>query len=49
VALAWELSLADVVLPIPGASRPASIEDSVRAAELQLTDEEFARLSDATA
>jgi aryl-alcohol dehydrogenase-like predicted oxidoreductase len=49
VALAWELSLADVVLPIPGASRPASIEDSVRAAELQLTDEEVARLSDATA
>ena len=49
VALAWELSLADVVLPIPGASRPASIEDSVRAAELELTDEEVARLSDATA
>jgi aryl-alcohol dehydrogenase-like predicted oxidoreductase len=48
VALAWELSLADVVLPIPGASRPASIEDSVRAAELELTDEEVARLSDAT-
>jgi aryl-alcohol dehydrogenase-like predicted oxidoreductase len=48
VALAWELSLADVVLPIPGASRPASIEDSVRAAGLELTDEEVARLSDAT-
>ena len=44
VALAWELSLADVVIPIPGASRPASIEDSVRAAELSLTPDELARL-----
>ena len=44
VALAWELSLADVVIPIPGASRPASIEDSVQAAELRLTDDELARL-----
>ena len=47
VALAWELSLADVVIPIPGASRPASIEDSVRAAELVLTDDELARLDTA--
>jgi aryl-alcohol dehydrogenase-like predicted oxidoreductase len=44
VALAWELSLADVVIPIPGASRPTSIEDSVKAAELQLTDDELAAL-----
>lgn len=44
VALAWELSLAPVVLPIPGASRPASIEDSVRAADLELTAEELATL-----
>ena len=44
VALAWELSLAEVVIPIPGASRPASIEDSVRAAELELTDDDLARL-----
>jgi aryl-alcohol dehydrogenase-like predicted oxidoreductase len=45
VALAWELSLADVVIPIPGASRPASIVDSVQAAELSLTDDELARLN----
>ena len=45
VALAWELSLAEVVIPIPGASRPASIEDSVLAADLHLTDDELARLS----
>jgi aryl-alcohol dehydrogenase-like predicted oxidoreductase len=44
VALAWELSLADVVIPIPGASRPASIQDSVLATELRLTDDELARL-----
>jgi aryl-alcohol dehydrogenase-like predicted oxidoreductase len=45
VALAWELSLAPVVIPIPGASRPESIQDSVRAAELILTDDELAALS----
>ena len=45
VALAWELSLADVVIPIPGASRPASIEDSVRAADLELDDDELAALA----
>ncbi len=45
VALAWELSLAEVVLPIPGASRPASIEDSVRAADLELDDAELEALA----
>ncbi|HEY0187751.1 MAG TPA: aldo/keto reductase [Cellulomonas sp.] len=45
VALAWELALAPVVVPIPGASRPASITDSVRAADLTLTDDEIATLS----
>jgi aryl-alcohol dehydrogenase-like predicted oxidoreductase len=43
VVLAWELSLSDVVIPIPGASRPASIIDSVKAADLQLTEDELAR------
>jgi len=45
VTLAWELALAPVVIPIPGASRPASIQDSVRAAELVLTADEVAALS----
>jgi aryl-alcohol dehydrogenase-like predicted oxidoreductase len=45
VALAWELALAPVVVPIPGASRPESIRDSVRAAELHLPEDEIARLS----
>ncbi|WP_136517984.1 aldo/keto reductase [Cellulomonas telluris] len=45
VALAWELAQADVVVPIPGASRPASIQDSVLAADLQLTADELDRLN----
>jgi len=45
VALAWALALAPVVIPIPGASRPESIRDSVRAADLQLTADEVALLS----
>ncbi len=44
VTLAWHLAQADVVLPIPGASRAASIQDSAAAADLQLTPEQLARL-----
>ena len=32
VCLAWKLALSPVVIPIPGSSRPETIEDSVRAA-----------------
>ncbi len=48
VALAWELALAPVVVPIPGASRPESITDSVQAADLQLLPDEVERLSAAS-
>lgn len=44
VALAWLLSLSPVMLPIPGASRPESILDSVKAAQLELTREQLERL-----
>lgn len=44
VTLAWHLAQADVVLPIPGASRPASIVDSAAAADLTLTPEQLTRL-----
>ncbi|ACQ78433.1 aldo/keto reductase [Beutenbergia cavernae DSM 12333] len=44
VALAWELAQAPVVIPIPGAKRPASIADSAAAADLELTPDELARL-----
>lgn len=45
IVLAWELSLAPVVIPIPGASRPESIRDSVQATDIELTPEEVAELS----
>ena len=44
VTLAWHLAQSDVVLPIPGASRPASIIDSAAATHLTLTDEQLRRL-----
>jgi aryl-alcohol dehydrogenase-like predicted oxidoreductase len=45
VTLAWELALAHVVVPIPGASRPESIRDSAGAADVVLTPAQVARLS----
>ncbi|MGZ6745688.1 MAG: aldo/keto reductase [Nocardioides sp.] len=44
VCLAWVLAQGEHVVPIPGASRPASIQDSVGAADLRLSAEELARL-----
>jgi aryl-alcohol dehydrogenase-like predicted oxidoreductase len=44
VALAWELAQSPVVIPIPGAKRPASVTDSAAAADLRLSDEQLARL-----
>ena len=44
IALAWELAKSSVVVPIPGASRPESILDSVRAVDLTLSPEELAAL-----
>jgi aryl-alcohol dehydrogenase-like predicted oxidoreductase len=45
VALAWELSLGDHVLPIPGCSRPETARDCAMAVRLQLRDAELAELS----
>jgi aryl-alcohol dehydrogenase-like predicted oxidoreductase len=45
VTLAWHLAQADVVLPIPGASRPESILDSAAASDLKLPDDHLARLN----
>ncbi len=44
VCLAWELALADVVIPIPGSSRPETITDSATAVDLELSSDELARL-----
>jgi aryl-alcohol dehydrogenase-like predicted oxidoreductase len=45
VTLAWHLAQAEVVIAIPGASRPASIVDSAAAADLSLTEEQLTRLN----
>ena len=45
VALAWELALSPVVIPIPGASRPETIRDSAQAPALELSEDEMARLN----
>jgi len=44
VALAWELAKSPVVVPIPGATRPETILDSLEAADLKLSADELARL-----
>lgn len=45
VAIAWLLKRSPVMLPIPGTSRAAHLEENVAAADLVLTDEEFAALA----
>ncbi|MCK7625880.1 aldo/keto reductase [Streptomyces sp. RS10V-4] len=45
IALAWLLARSPAVIPVPGASRPASITDSARAADLVLSEAELARLN----
>ena len=44
VCLAWMLAKAPVVIPIPGSSRPETILDSVKAADLELSPVELSRL-----
>jgi aryl-alcohol dehydrogenase-like predicted oxidoreductase len=44
VALAWMLAKSPVVIPIPGASRPASVQDSAAAAGLELAEDDLAKL-----
>ncbi|ALG14216.1 aldo/keto reductase [Kibdelosporangium phytohabitans] len=44
VCLAWMLAKSPHVIPIPGSSRPASIQDSAQAVDLELTDDEIAEL-----
>ncbi len=47
VTLAWMLQTSPVVVPIPGSSRPETIQDSAKAADLTLTSEEMDQLSQA--
>ncbi|MEU0494543.1 aldo/keto reductase [Mycobacterium sp. NPDC006124] len=46
LAVAWLLKRSPVMVPIPGTSRVAHLEENVLAAEVTLTDEEFAALDD---
>ncbi|WP_246986409.1 aldo/keto reductase [Halorientalis marina] len=46
VTLAWHLQHSPVTLPIPGTSSVAHLEANVAAADLDLTDEELARIGE---
>ncbi len=45
IALAWLLQRSRVILPIPGTSSIAHLEENVRAASLQLREEEYLELT----
>ncbi len=45
LALAWLLRRSPVMLPIPGTSTVAHLEDNLAAASIELTDDQFERLS----
>jgi aryl-alcohol dehydrogenase-like predicted oxidoreductase len=47
LALAWLLRRSPVMLPIPGTSKVAHLEENIAAAEITLTDEEYAALESA--
>jgi pyridoxine 4-dehydrogenase len=47
LALAWLLRRSPVMLPIPGTSTVAHLEDNLAAASIELTDEQFERLAEA--
>jgi aryl-alcohol dehydrogenase-like predicted oxidoreductase len=44
IALAWVLKRSPVMLPIPGTSKVAHLEENVAAVDIALSDEEFAAL-----
>jgi pyridoxine 4-dehydrogenase len=47
IALAWLLKRSPVMLPIPGTSKVSHLEENVAAAEIELSDAEFAELDKA--
>jgi len=44
LTLAWELSKSELVIPIPGATRPQTIMNSATAASIKLSADEIQRL-----
>lgn len=49
IVLAWLRAKSPAIVPIPGASKTSSIEDSVRTVEVKLSDDEVAKIDHATA
>ena len=49
VALAWLLARSRCMLPIPGTSRVAHLEDNMQATQVKLIGEELAAIETATA
>ena len=47
LALAWLLRRSPVLLPIPGTSTVAHLEENVAAAEIELSDDEYAAIDSA--
>ena len=46
LALAWVLSRGDDVVPIPGTTKVKNLEENVAAAEIELSDDELARIDE---
>lgn len=44
LALAYLLAISPVIIPIPGASKPTSVQSSAHAADITLADEDLAAL-----
>jgi pyridoxine 4-dehydrogenase len=49
VALAWLLHRSPVIVPIPGTSKVAHLEENMRAADLELSAEEISEIDKAVA
>jgi aryl-alcohol dehydrogenase-like predicted oxidoreductase len=48
VALAWLLARKPWIVPIPGTTKPHRMEENTAAADVALTDDEFAQLTEAS-
>jgi aryl-alcohol dehydrogenase-like predicted oxidoreductase len=46
LALAWVLAQGDDIVPIPGTTRPQRVEENVAALDVELTDDDLARLDE---
>lgn len=49
IVLAWLRAKSPCIVPIPGASKTSSIEDSVHALQVQLSEEDVQRIGSQTA